>query len=295
MGIDWSRMRPKHGVDSVRLDRLIEQQALSAQAMWGWQTHAGIEADPVGQRVLGRVFLATYRGASSALFNLLDFPGWDDRGGCAVDDPGIDPSWRVLAIHGNPIFPPPWRVEALRTIHPDRLGQQVSAWKTWAEQVQSGQHDHYLRELHLHATSDWLWYHWTYLRRYAADSPERDEDWAKSPELTELRDEIIRFPEPLVWDVRLEPSDDPGPFGGPGRAFDIDSYNATFRDVRSIIELTRRWDSLVPEGRKIGYGEEAYSLSLDQFRDKASDPWLRGFFRWVDRCASSGFGLFLDY
>lgn len=288
MGIDWERMRVKPGTDRALLERLIEQQAVAAQTLWGWNSHA--DTDSVRSGLLEEIHAENYGAASRGLRELLELPEWDDEQQCAKDIPDLDPCWRVYPITYYPIFPPLWRVRAHRTFLPEELGPQLAQWKSWAEGVARGEHDDYLRELHLYETSDWLRYHWSVLRENAVASLNRPTTWAKKPALVEVRELILRLPEPHVHDVRIDPAREP-----PERdRFDAD-YRVAFEQVTRLLELNRAWNDHALLDWRVKYGPECYSLTLDAFRAHASDPWLQEFFQWAERCESLGFGLFFDY
>lgn len=290
MGIDWSRVKVKRKKGRAQLSRLIEQQAIAFQSMWGW----GCEAytDGVWYELCERLHIEVYRGASEALRESFVFPEWDDDRSCATDVPDLVPCLRTYPITRNPIFPPLWCMRANRTFLPDQLGAQLAEWRSWAEQVADGKQDDYIRELHMYVTSDFMRNHWSYLRAIVIKSLTRRANWSKKPALVEVRERILRLPEPTVSKVRIEPTEE-RPWNVD--EFDAPQYASLFRDLRTLIELTRAWDSNVPRDFKLRYYEDYYSLTLDEFRNRARDSWLQEFFEWADRCVQHGFGLFLDF
>jgi hypothetical protein len=289
MGVDWFRATVKPGVDRSRLEQLVEQQAVAFQSMYGWNSVACQDADGVRNALLGKLHAGMYRSASDAIRELLDFPGWDRSEGCAEDIPDLIPCCRVNPITNNVTFPPLWRMRAHRTILAERLGDQLAQWQAWAEQVAQGDHDEYIRELHMHVSSDWMKYHWSCLREAATASLSPSGEWAKKPELVEVREQILRLPEPFVFMPRIDPEETAH------EADDNARYEALFAEIRRLIDLTRAWNYNVKKHRAIKYYESCYHMSLDDFRDQARDAWLQDFFLWAERCAASGFALYLDY
>jgi hypothetical protein len=189
--------------------------------------------------------LETYRAASKALRHLLEFPEWNDG---PMDIPDLSLCWRVYPITKNPIFPPLWRLRAHRTFLPDQLEAQLQEWKDWAGQVANGGHEEYVRELHLYVTSDFMRYHWSSLRAVAIASLCCTGSWATKPALVEVREWILRLPEPIVSRLRIEPSEKPSLRQDKFEA----QYPAAFEEVKTLIELTRTWDSNVPGMRSSG-------------------------------------------
>jgi hypothetical protein len=296
MGIDWVRARVPRDADSALLGRLIEQQAVAFQSMRGWHSDACYDYDGVQQALQERLHLEAYRAASDALHDLLEFPEWDENRLCAKDIPDFDPCWRVYPITNNPAYPPLWRLRAHRTFVPEQLGAQIAEWKRWAEQVVGAKHEGYLRELHLMTTSDFMLYHWLYLRRKVTAVVSRTDSADREPALTQVCEKILQLPEPVVTDAHIDPADEerdtwPQPNHWP--TFDF-RYDDLFDELRVLLDLTREWNSRVPEDSKVPYGEETYHLTLEGFRECAREPWLQEFFSWADRCAEGGFALYLD-
>ncbi len=288
MGIDWFMVRFKSGADPDELTRLIREQAVAFQTLYGWFDSTS-EDNPLLSGLLTDLHGPAYRAASDALAGLAEFPEYDDATGRATDYPDLAVCWRVYPITSGPIFPPLVRFRAGRTYLPADLQPQLDAWRTWAEQVAHGDHDDYLQELHWYETARWARYHWSCLHAAAVDSLTRDANWARRPELAAVREQILRLPQPTVPAVRLSPDGKP--------KFEQDElareYPAALAVARTLVELTRAWDSKVKH--KLRYYEECYRLTLDEFRAAASDDWLREFFAWAGRCADLGFGLYLDY
>jgi len=286
MGIDWFRVQVKHAANHLELGRLIEQQALAFQSIWTWDSDAW--TDQVRDDLCQRLHFETYQAASDALRHLLKFPEWNDE---RLDVPDLPPCSRVYPITHNPIFPPLWRLRAHRTFLPDQLEAQLPEWKDWAGQVANGGYEEYVRELHLHVTSDLMRHHWSSLRAAAIASLCRTGSWATKPALVVVRESIVRLPEPTVSRVRIEPSEKPSLRQDEFEA----QYAAVFEGVKALIELTRAWDSNVRGNKKLRYYEDYYRSTLDEFRHYARDSRLQEFFEWATRCVQRGFGLYLDY
>lgn len=288
MGIDWFRVGVRRETDPAQLGRLMEQQALAFQSIGTWNSKAC--TDRVRDALCHRLHFETYLAASDSVRGLLEFPGWDDERQRATDLPDLVPCWRVYPITYNPTFPPLWRMRAHRTFLPDQLRAQLLVWKAWAAQVANGEHDAYLRELHLHETSDFMRHHWSFLRAAATESLTRTASWAHKPALVEVRERVLRLPEPTVSSVPIEPTEKRSV---KPEEFDA-HYAAVFEEARTLIALTRAWDANVRGNRKLRYYEGYYHLTLDGFRARARDPWLQEFFAWATRCVQQGFGFYLD-
>jgi hypothetical protein len=291
MGVDWVRAYVPRDTPSARLEELVEQQAVSYQSMWGWSSHACSDYDAVRRALNERLHLTAYRAASEALRDLLTFPEWDDARGCPTDIPELRPCWRVYPITHNPIFPPLWRLRANRTLLPDQLRLHIREWGRWVEQAADGGHDGYLRELHLYETSDFMHYHWSYPRGNATASLREEGHWAKKPDLAEVRERILRLPEPIVTDARIDPADEV--------SADRDGLDArrrtAFEDLAILLDLTRAWNSMVKGNWEVPDYEKNYDFTLDAFKERARDPWLSDFQRWAEDCAERGFALYLNY
>jgi hypothetical protein len=290
MGVDWVRAYVPQDSRAARLEELVEQQAVAFQSMWGWSSHAASDYDAVRRALNERLHFAAYHAASDSLRELLTFPEWYEARGCPRDLPELAASWRVYAITYNPIFPPLWRLQANRTLLPDRLRLQIREWKRWIEQAAGGERDDYLRELHLCDTSDFMHYHWSYLRGNATASLSEDGHWAKKPDLDEVRERILRLSEPIVTDARLDPSD-----GASADGERLDAHcRGLFDDLAVLLDLTRAWNSMVQGNWKVPDYEDSYALTFDAFKEKARDPWLLHFLQWTEDCAERGFALYLD-
>lgn len=291
MGVDWYRAKISNAAGPAKVDELIERQAIAFQSMWGWISIACSDYNGVESALLERLHEPAYLAASKALRALIAFPEWDEESGRPTDVPDLEICWRVYPITHNPIYPPLWRVRAHRTFLPGELPHQIRQWRKWAAQAASGEHDDYIQELHLQATSDFMHYHWSYLRGNATASLGEDGDWARKPALVEVREKILRLGEPAVASARIDPADK--------RPDDLESIGGRLRtlfgDLAVLLDLTRAWNSLVRGNWKLPDYTDSYSLTLDAFKEHARDPWLLDFLRWADECAESGFALFLDY
>jgi hypothetical protein len=275
-------------VDCELLKRQIEQQAIAYQSIWGWRWAA--PADSLREDLSYRLHGEAYRAASREVREALIFPKWDADRSCATDIPELDSRRRVTIITANPIFPPLWRCRAYRSFLPDVLSADLSRWRDWAEQVARGEHDEYLQELHLHATSIFLRQHWSELRHLAVGSLSRAAAWANAPVLEEVRMRILELPEPATEAVRI----DAGDAAIPGQEELRIRHDTVFAQVRALVALTHAWDAAVPGNKQLRYHERNYDLTLEQFRNRARAAGLHDFFDWVSRCLERGFALFLD-
>ena len=140
MGQDWYRVRVKIGVDQLELRQLVSRQARAFRALYC--TGTGVAS-----------VLQEYRNADSELRQSLEFPEWDANTGVALDDSALRVCFRTYPVTRNPVFPPEWRSEAMRTILPDELPGQLAAWRQWLSEVKAGQHRHYLER---QANDSWL-------------------------------------------------------------------------------------------------------------------------------------------
>jgi hypothetical protein len=293
VGIDWYRVKVKAGTDRARLESLVVQQASGAQALYGWSPTS--RRDAVGYELRKRLNFESYCAASRELQSLLEFPTLDQENHCATDIPDLSLCWRITHIAGNDTFPPLWRVQAHSSFLPGQLPAQVARWRNWSEQVISGEHDDYARELHMYHVADFLEYHVEYLRDVAQYSLQRTNNWTKKPELEPVREAILRLPRPgieaVAGLVRIDPADN--------KKYDrIDitvRYNALIKHVEQVLELTRAWNRLVPHKSRVPYDGGTYSLTLDEFKEWASSAWLNDFLEWAERCVALGFGFYYDY
>jgi hypothetical protein len=285
MATDWCRAELQNDADTASLGRLIEQQASASQSIWGWQT-----SDLVGADLAFRLHGERFRSATRELREAFIFPGWDAEHACPHDIPLLDNRRRVTAIAQNPLFPPLWRCRAYRTFLPNSLGTRLSQWTSWADQVAGGAHDEYVQELHLHATCRVMKGHWSDLRHLAIGALARSAAWASSHDLRELRDAILRLPEPGIEAIRLDPSDP----ALPGQADIAARQETALAQVKTLVALTSAWDAQVPGNKKLGYTERHYDVTIEQFRSRGRATQLRDFLDWARQCQQRGFALFLD-
>jgi hypothetical protein len=288
MATEWCRAELQTDADAALLDRLIEQQAIAYQSIWGWQSSGS--SDLVGADLAFRLHGERYRTASHGLREAFVFPGWDAAQACPRDIPLLDNRRRTNAIAHNPLFPPLWRCQACRTFLPHALGMQLSRWQAWAEQVAGGEHHAYVQELHLHATCQTMKGHWSDLRHLAIGSLARGAAWAKSQELREVRDAILRLPEPAIEAIRLDPSDP----AIPGQEEISSRGEAALAQLKTLVALTIAWDAQVPGNKRLGYTERHYDLTIEQFRSRGRAAQLHDFLDWARQCQQRGFALYLD-
>ena len=312
MGVDWVRFQLKPEADRAELEALIERQAIAYQSISSWYE---LKEITLLYDLMKEVHEETYLNTSKKIKELAILPEWDRERKCAVDIPNLRISLPIVVITSRPIFPPLWRLQACRTFLPDRLAPQLARWKQWVDGVLRGTHDKYLHELHLYETCKRMRYHWSVLSGYAKLSLEKTTNWATKPEFVEVRKEIINLPEPLSYEIPIDPTRTtllPGdrfkeryaqtfydlPIYSfrrtpPDSPFE-ERYAKTLEEARNLARLTRQWDSKVRGKWKVQYYENCYLFTFDEFRNLAADYWLREFFAWADRCVELGFGLYLD-
>src|SRR5262249_1166233 len=120
-------MAPGQGCDQTELSRLVEQQATALQGMpYDWSVNA-IELTPAFHEGTRRQYEQQYLSSSEGLRELLVFPECDPATGIPTGYPDLEPCWRVYPITHNTVFPPRWRRDALRTLLPQELRQQIDA------------------------------------------------------------------------------------------------------------------------------------------------------------------------
>jgi hypothetical protein len=287
MATQWCRAELQTDADAVLLDRLVEQQAIAYQSIWGWHSSG---SDLVRDDLAFRLHGEKFRSASRDLRDAFVFPGWDAEHACPHDIPLLDNRRRTTAIAQNPLFPPLWRCQANRTYLPQALGPQLSRWHAWADQVAGGEHEEYVQELHLHATCQVLKGHWSDLRHLAIGSLARSAAWATTHELRALRDTILRLPEPAIDAIRLDPSDP----AIPGQEEISSRHAAALAQLKTLVALTTAWDAQVPGNKKLGYTERHYDVTVEQFRSRGRAAQLHDFLDWARQCQQRGFALFLD-
>jgi hypothetical protein len=286
MATDWCRAEVKADADAALLRTLVEQQALAYQSIWGWPSAT---ADVVREDLSFRLHGQALRTANRELREALAFPGWNAEQSCPRDIPLLDNRRRTTAITHNPLFPPLWRCRAYTTFLPTALGSELSRWRTWAGQVADGEHTEYVRELHLHATCHLMKGHWSDLRHLAVASLPRTAAWATAPALREIRDAILRLPEPMIEAIRLDPSD----AGIPGQEEIALRWETAREQLEAMVGLTRAWDAEVPGNKKLGFTERHYDTTIEQFRSRGRAAQLHDFLDWARQCHERGFALFL--
>lgn len=286
MGVDYSWFRTREPESQLR--PLCERQALAAQSMRACRLFERSDVDETGREVLDSLHEESYRVASGELRSRLHMPDWDEEALAATEMPDLHPCFRVYAITYNPTFPPLWRIQGYRTILPTELPGQIEEWRTWSTEVAAGQHDGYLRWLHLHHDSNWLQYHWTILRENARHSLDEAARTEEVSEFIDIREQILRLPKPWVTAAPILPS-------ASREEFPEAQNEKTRALIETVCRHTQTWNRYAEARWKVGYGPQCYFASLDTFRAGASDEWLAEFLGWASRCAAEGFGLFLDY
>ncbi len=285
MGVDWSRMRPKPGVDHDELRRLARRQAESFQGMpYYWATDMLTPDSYLKQT--RQQFERPYRESSEALRGLLEFPGYDEERARCCDHPGLAPCWRVYPITHNTIFPPQWRLAAYRTLLPDELGPGVEAWVRWLSAVSEGEHRTYLSRLHAHETTKRLYVLWRDLREDAVALRPEDTARRRRPVLTAMRGRVLGRPAPEIAPAPMGPT--PADVGGPP------DDRWLMGQVTELLSVIREWAEAADDEAWRG-GYEADFPDFDGFLAQARDPWRLDFLRWAEACRSLGMGLFLGH
>jgi hypothetical protein len=286
MATDWCRAEVKADADRTTLERLIEQQAVAYQSIWGWPD---ANTDVLREDLAFRLHGAALRTATRELRELLIFPGWDPEQNCPRDIPLLDTRRRTTIITHNAIFPPLWRSRAFRSFLSKDFGSAVSQWRSWTEEVARGEHAEYVQELHLHATCSLLKGHWSDLRHLAIGSLTRTAAWANTPALRAVRDNILRLPEPAVEAIRVDPAD----AGIPGQDPVAVRWSAVRNQLAELVALTRAWDAEVPGNKTLGFTERRYDETIEQFRNRARAASLHEYLDWAQQCRDRRFALLL--
>lgn len=286
MGIDYVRFRTDKPESELR--DLVDRQAMAAQSMWGRNTYANPDNSLTEYHLMERIHQAAYRSACDSLEQALQFATWNEATGAAADIPDLDWSWRISVISGNAIFPPLWRVQSNRTILPSEVSDQLNRWRTWVEEVSRGLYEPYVRRLLLHHDTDFLWYHWSYLRSMAEQTSTKEANWAQTPEIKAVRQQILQIPEPRILAAALEPEtcDDEV-----GRR----QHDELRELVNQINASTRAWNYHAKNNFRLPDYRSSYHATVDAFRQNATGEWLADFFVWVHRCCKENFGLYFDY
>jgi hypothetical protein len=130
------------------------------------------------------------------------------------------------------------------------------------------------------------------LKAVANASLSKTGKWASKPELAAVREKILALPTPAFHPAPVEIA-----FSASRRAMAASSHvqlAALWNGIEQLIGLTRAWDRTVRGGWKLRYYEHYYQ-TFQQYLGQCQDGWLQSFFIWAERCASLGFGLFLDF
>lgn len=291
MGVDWYRMRPKPGVSTEELSRLIRQQAESFQGMPYYWAADLLTPDSYYEQARQR-YERPYLESSKTLEGLLDFPDYDEEAGRCCDHPDLAPCWRVYPITCNTVFPPQWRLRAYRSFLSDELGLQIEDWTRWLSAVVEGGYGAYLLDLYLHEATKALYSHDQELRRLAEASIPMETTWAIRPALVAARERILATPAPQIAPAPILPPDDDEPPVDPN---DDPRYQGLRQSIGELSTHTRDWNRAVrKQGWRLSWDRDAFA-GFDGFLAQARDPWLLNFLGWSQTCGSLGMGLFLDY
>jgi hypothetical protein len=240
---------------------------------------------------MNELHLPSYKAATKELSSMFRLPEWDNEGR-GLDVPDLPVHFSVKPIAYNPLFPPLCRVKAYQSILIEDLPAQVGKWRRWLRRVAAGKVNDYVLQLHAHHFTDFMRYHWSYLRSLAFASLSSRAIWAQTQDLRKVRNAILALPEPYVFEVSAMP-------GRAGRRtsdkLDPHAYRELLRDLRTLMRLTDDWNTLATKNFRIPNYNEDYDLTIEQFKDRNANGWVEDLLNWCDACAKQGFSLFLDY
>lgn len=277
MGIDWQPMKLKSGVSRELVGEIIDTQAKSFQANpYYWDTSGLLTSDSEPGKE-SEDLINIYVKSSDALRDCLEIY--------------TDTIFRVYPITHSIIFPPEWRLAALRTFLPEELPSQLSDWYDYLVAINEGFYRPYLFQLYLYEISIDLFTHWKYLRETAEFTLEKTNAWARRREFVEVRQEILELPQPHIY---------PSPLWSYFRtlnhsidyANDID-YCGILSFSETVVKLTRAFDSKVKGSWKIRWYDPV--PTFEQFLEGANDDWIQQFMAWTFRCTLEHKGLFFYY
>jgi hypothetical protein len=306
MGADWLKFKIRQGADAKEVRRLaafvnghsvVSHAVVTPPAAWD----AGIAE----QR----------KKAHAQLNRLLEFPRdrdeadvWaftmltDPPGVQLGRPPGLPPRvdelevCRVHVISHNPIFPIEWREEAYRIILPRELAAYLKKWRTYIDQVLSGQWQEYLHELYLfNRVHDPLQYQeMENLVRWADESLKSRSAWCRKEPLAAIRTHILET-HVLAQLEALHAANAWPKFSGASPRKKIgkkqrakeDDYWALFGRAA---EQIREWNRFVPQNRKVNFPAR---VTYENFLDHAASTWLRNFFTWCRYLIDQKYGLYL--
>jgi hypothetical protein len=234
----------------------------------------GIEGDR-------RAWEVEYGEASRLLSELLEFGMWEK-------DPQYVSSFRVNAVARWWFVPPQWRCQAFRSVLPDELPDQITAWHDWFAAVRSGGMRRYLAQLYLHEVTMALYGAWHGLQEGASLIRGLTNSWTKREHLQQLLPEIDGLSRPII-----APTPIVIPTGNGDQSIDDTLLAAITRaeaDAEATLRLVRRWNRNVKAGQTGHWELSTFQHLLEEIHD----PWIDQFFEWVTRWSAQGYGLFLD-
>ncbi|WP_346101657.1 hypothetical protein [Nonomuraea maheshkhaliensis] len=199
-------------------------------------------------------------------------------------------SHRVNVIGANPIFPPEWREAAWATLLPDELAEWAVRWRRWYDETSAGGFRHYRERLRTWDTSRLLAETQEDLLATARATLDRTNAWTRKPAFVEARHGVFALPNPPTAPA-------PGP---PPRTVNDDRVVPGQREQHEVVmrhgvlleQAARGFSRVVPGAFKRhppAFERRPPALPGEPVRD----PWVEGFFDWLDPVVRAGQGLYL--
>src|SRR5262245_61791549 len=255
MGVDWVPCRVEAGYTREEMHELVRLEAAHFR-MSGWSSAATL--DP--------------RIRFSEADQVEVQRAYTDRGPLHRRLLFKRDSHRVSVIAQEELFPIEWRIEAERTILPWELGEQLSAWQGYRDEVGRGMHQAYLRELYVYVQIHGLvTVEVENLTSVVRSSLTATGSWARRPEVGACRDEllageIVALPRPPTWP-------------GAGAEPDLLVVQRAFERVESAI---RGWNSAVQRGNKCVRPPKRPPGFDEWVANRLRDGWYPSFLVWVE-------------
>jgi len=193
-------------------------------------------------------------------------------------------SQRVSVLHSEVLFPIEWRIAAERTILPWELGDRLTEWERYREEVKQGRHRPFLRQLYLYAClHELVTVDLANFIPVVQHSLTATGSWAKRPEVVACRDEvlaepILTLPPPPRW-----PAGD--------AASDLSLAERAFAKVESSVVA---WNNAVQRGN-VRLRLPRRPLAFEQWiAARLTDEWYSSFLAWVEPWKYGGYGLYRD-
>jgi hypothetical protein len=267
MGVDWIPCRVEAGCPTDELCELVRREALHFRT-GGCSLASGL--DPriqFSEEELERIRLAYLE--LGPLHRRLLFKR---------------ESHRVSVISSEVLFPIEWRIEAERTILPWELGNQLTEWKSYREDVEQGRHCPFLRQLYLYAClHELVTVDLANFIPLVQHSLTATGSWAKRPEVVACRDEVLAAP------ILILPPPPQWPAGG-GEP-DLSLAERAFAKVESSVSA---WNNAVRRGNvrlRLPTRPPAFE---EWIAARLNDGWYSSFLAWVKPWKCGGYGLYRD-